>query len=226
MNNTEPTVFRFDALDPRERYKLLTASVVPRPVAWITSIDDNGSVNAAPFSFFNVFSEHPALVIIGIDRRPDGSIKHTVENIEATGAFTVNLADMGLAKAMVATAALYPREVSEPQALGLALASGTATAVPRLADAPIALECELFELRWLSDYRHLVMGEIRALIARPGLFDPETKRIDPAQYHPVARLHGTAYAGLGEMFDIPVPDWREAPGDAAPQDTTSAKGGT
>lgn len=224
MNASEPDVFRFDALEPRERYKLLTASVVPRPIAWITSVDDNGSVNAAPFSFFNVFSEHPALVIIGIDRRPDGSIKHTVENIEATGAFTVNLADMALAKAMVATAALYPREVSEPAALGLALAPGTATAVPRLADAPIALECELFELRRLSDYRHLVMGEIRALIARPGLFDRDTKRIDPARYHPVARLHGTSYAGLGEVFDIPVPDWRDAPGDAPPANTRASEG--
>lgn len=224
--SSDPMVFRFHALEPRERYKLLTASVVPRPIAWITSVNQNGSVNAAPFSFFNVFSEEPPLVIIGMDRRPDGSIKHTIQNIEATGAFTVNLADMGLAKAMVATAALYPREVSEPEALGLVLAPGTATAVPRLADATIALECELFELRRLSDYRDLVMGEIRALVAKHGLFDPKTKRIDPTRYQPVARLHGTAYAGLGEVFEIPIPDWREAAGDALPPDTTPASGGT
>jgi flavin reductase (DIM6/NTAB) family NADH-FMN oxidoreductase RutF len=209
MQSSEPTVFRFDAIEMRERYKLLTASVVPRPIAWITSVDKNGALNAAPFSFFNVFSEDPALVIIGVDRKADGTIKHTVQNIEATGVFTVNLADVGLAKSMVATAALFPREVSEPEALGLALAPGITTLVPRLADAPIALECELFELRCLSAHRHLVMGEIRALIARSGLFDPETKRIDPARYQPIARLHGTSYAGLGEVFDIPIPDWRE-----------------
>jgi flavin reductase (DIM6/NTAB) family NADH-FMN oxidoreductase RutF len=226
MSRTEPTVFRFDELEPRERYKLLTASVVPRPIAWITSLDANGGVNAAPFSFFNVFSEDPPLLIVGINRRPDGGLKDTIGNIEAKRAFTVNLVDVELARAMVATAASFPSEVSEPAALGLALAPGLATPIPRLVDAPIALECALFELRYLSDHRHLVMGEIRTVIARGGLFDPVSKHIDPARYQPIARLHGSSYARLGEVFDIPIPDWRELIANPAACDAIPASEGS
>lgn len=186
---------------------MLCAAVVPRPVAWITSVSPVGVVNAAPFSFFNVFAEDPALLIVGMDRKADGGRKDTVGNIEATGAFTVNIADTALSEAMVATAASFPPDVGEPDALGLALEAGVTVPVPRLADAPVALECTLFELRALGPARHLVMGEVKMLVARDGLFDPDTLRIDDAQVDPVARLYATRYAKLGEAYDLPIPDW-------------------
>lgn len=201
-------VFEFAHLAPRERYKLLCAAVIPRPIAWITSIDAAGVVNAAPFSFFNVFSEDPPLVIIGMDRRADGATKDTLNNAGSAGAFTVNMADQSLAPRMVDTAAAFPRGVSEPARLGLELAAGRSTAVPRLAAAPIALECRLFELRPVGPDRHLVMGEVLALIARPGLFDAATKRIDVCGYDPVARLYGPYYARLGAPYALPIPDWK------------------
>lgn len=201
--------FPFADLPPRERYKMLCAAVIPRPVAWITSVSPDGVVNAAPFSFFNVFAEDPALVIIGMNRKADGAIKDTVANIEAAGAFTVNIADTPLADKMVATAASFPPHISEPEAVGLRLEPGVSVPVPRLAEAPVSLECMLSELRAIGPERHLVMGEVTMLLARDGLFDPHTRRIDEAQVDPVARLYGTMYAPLGPTYSLAIPAWQD-----------------
>ena len=213
-------VFAFADLAPRERYKMLCACVVPRPIAWITTLGADGVVNAAPFSFFNVFAEDPALVIVGVNRKAGGEVKDTIVNIEHAQAFTVNIADMGSLDALVATAAAFPAGMSEPDTLKLALEPGRTTPVPRLAAAPVSLERRLFELRALSETRHLVLGEVTALVSRPGVFDARTHRLAPDAIHPIARLHGTSYAGLGPAFDMPVPDWRAAV-DAATQAPSS-----
>ena len=89
-----------DELTDRERYKVLTGFVLPRPIAWVTTIGANGVVNAAPFSFFNVFSEDPPLCMFAANARPDGRVKDTVVNIQRTGEFVVNLTDEPLARAM------------------------------------------------------------------------------------------------------------------------------
>lgn len=203
------STFRFDDLTRAERYKMLCAAVIPRPVAWITSIDPAGVVNAAPYSFFNVFSDEPALVIIGIDKKADGGMKDSLTNIQSAGAFVVNLADTALVDAMVGTAAAFPAGIGEPEALGLATAPGTVIAVPRLADAPISLECTLYEDKPVGDYRHLIIGEVRALHSRPGLFDEDTKRMTVPHYDPVARLYAQGYAKLHEPYEKPIPDWRD-----------------
>ena len=201
------SAFDFAELTAQERYKMLCAAVIPRPVAWITSLDEAGIVNAAPYSFFNVFAETPPLVIVGIDQRPKGGRKDTVANVEAVGEFTVNLADTALVEKMVATAATFPPGISEPSVVGLPLEAGTKVRVPRLADAPISLECRLYELKPLGQ-RYLLMGEVVALIARDGLFDPETLRMTVPHYDPVARLFATTYATLGPAYEIPIPDWQ------------------
>ncbi|GAB5377721.1 MAG: flavin reductase family protein [Acuticoccus sp.] len=201
------SAFDFAELTPQERYKMLCAAVIPRPVAWITSCDKAGVVNAAPYSFFNVFAEEPPLVIVGIDQRTDGRRKDTIDNVEATGEFTVNLADTALVEKMVETSALFPPGVSEPEMVGLDLLPGARVATPRLAAAPIALECRVFELKPLGK-RYLLMGEVVGLVAREGLFDPETKRLNVEHYDPVARLYAASYARLGPSYDVPVPDWR------------------
>ncbi|MEO1102315.1 MAG: flavin reductase family protein, partial [Pseudomonadota bacterium] len=183
------TDFPFDALTPAERYKMLCAAVIPRPVAWVTSLDEAGTVNAAPFSFFNVFAEDPALVIIGMNRRPGGERKDTLNNIEARGEFVVNLADTAMVEALVATAAGFPPDVSEPEVLGLGVVTSDRIVTPRLADAPIALECTLYEARAIGPERHLVMGEVTALVARDGLFDDATRRMTVPHYDPGSRAH-------------------------------------
>ncbi|MCF3933538.1 flavin reductase family protein [Acuticoccus sp. M5D2P5] len=200
-------VFTCDALTAQERYKMLCAAVVPRPVAWITTVDETGAVNAAPYSFFNVFSQTPPLVIVGLDLREGGAQKDTLVNARAAGAFTVNLADHALAPKMVETAAAFPPGISETEAVGLTTAPGVTIAVPRIAEAPIALECAVYQIVEVGPARSLLMGEVKAIAARDGLFDPDTKRLTVPHWDPVARLHATSYARLGEPYDLPIPDW-------------------
>src|SRR5436190_21865657 len=110
-------------LSPRERYKVLTGFVLPRPIAWVTTIGPTGVVNAAPFSFFNVFCEDPPLCIFAVNNRGDGRRKDTLVNILRTGEFVVHLTDEPLARAMHETSGDFPPEIGEPAHLGLKLAA-------------------------------------------------------------------------------------------------------
>ena len=127
-------------LKPRERYKVLTSFVLPRPIAWVTTVGPTGVVNAAPFSFFNVFCEDPPLCMFAANLRPDGRVKDTVINIRRTGEFVVNMTDEALAQAMHESSGDFPPEIGEPDYLDLKLAPSTKIAVPRLADAPFSME--------------------------------------------------------------------------------------
>jgi flavin reductase (DIM6/NTAB) family NADH-FMN oxidoreductase RutF len=135
------TSISFRELDPHDRYKLLCGVVVPRPIALVTTLDDNGVVNAAPFSFFNVFSEDPPLVVLGLQHRPDLSPKDTTRNIHCDRQFVVHLVDEALAAAMNDCAVDFPCGDSEVEATGLPTLPSVDIAVPRLAAAPFALEC-------------------------------------------------------------------------------------
>ena len=109
----------FRELDPRDRYKLLCGVVVPRPIALVTTLDENGSVNAAPFSFFNVFSEDPPLLVLGLQHKADFSPKDTTRNIHRSGQFVVHLVDEALAATMNDCAIDFPSGDSEVEATGL-----------------------------------------------------------------------------------------------------------
>jgi flavin reductase (DIM6/NTAB) family NADH-FMN oxidoreductase RutF len=133
--------FNFAQLQPAQRYKLLCGLVVPRPIALVTSMSPDGVVNAAPFSFFNVFSENPALLVLGLQHNEDGSPKDTTRNIHLSGEFVVNLVDEGIAEAMNLTATDFPPGEGEPTALGIATMASTLVKPPRLAQSPAAFEC-------------------------------------------------------------------------------------
>ncbi len=195
----------FDDLEPRERYKLLTATVIPRPVAWVTSANADGVVNAAPYSFFNVFGEEPALIVLGLQHKPDGSPKDTTRNIRRSGEFVVNIATPALVDAMVDTAAAYPPEAGEPGALGLDLAPSLKVAPPRLAAAPVAFECRRLVALNFDWNRELLVGEAVALHARDGLIDPDTLRVDWQGAFPIARLFADRYGRVEEIAPRPIP---------------------
>ncbi len=194
-----------DALDPALRYKLLTATVIPRPVAWVTTLGEDGQVNAAPYSFFNVFGQDPALIVLGLERRKDGNLKDTTANIRRTGEFVVNIATPDLLDRMVGSAAAYPTAISEPETLGLALEPSTYVAPPRLADAPVSIECKQLETRNFSPERDLVIGRAVALAARDGLIDTDTWRVEWQGDYPVARLFADKYARLEELAPQAIP---------------------
>lgn len=199
---TGDLAFDFATLPPAQRYKLLVGLVVPRPIALVTSIAPGGIVNAAPFSFFNVFSEDPPLVVLGLQSKADGSIKDTPANIRETGTFVVNLVDEALADRMNICAVDFPRDMSEIEVAGLTLAPSVAIDVPRIADAPVALECKHYVTLEVSRERRLCVGEVVYLHTREGILDPQNLRVIMDAYRPVARLFGNYYAQLGETFQL------------------------
>jgi flavin reductase (DIM6/NTAB) family NADH-FMN oxidoreductase RutF len=192
----------FADLEPRERYKLLCASVTPRPIALVTCVSPEGVVNAAPFSFFNVFSEDPALVVLGLQHGPGNLPKDTTHHIAAAGEFVVNLVDEGLAEAMNICAIDFPPEVSEIDAAGLSLLPGVSVAVPRIAEAPFALECRKQVSLAFSPTRELLVGEVVRIHARAGLVDPKTLRVSMSDYKPVGRMFGDGYSRQNDRFDL------------------------
>ena len=202
---------KFADLQPRQRYKLLCGLVVPRPIALVTSTSPAGVVNAAPFSFFNVFSEDPALIVLGLQHNEDGSPKDTTPNIHTTGEFVVTLVDEALAEDMNFTATDFPPGESEPAAIGLQLAQSTLVKPPRLAAAPAAFECRRTVGLAFGPQRELLIGEVLAVHVRAGIVDPVSLNVDFAALRPLGRLCGHHYARQRDMFEmkrITYVEWR------------------
>jgi flavin reductase (DIM6/NTAB) family NADH-FMN oxidoreductase RutF len=192
-----------DDLTPRERYKMLASFILPRPIAWVTTIGSTGVVNAAPFSFFNVFCEDPPLCMFASNRRPDGRQKDTAVNIERTGEFVVNMTDEPLAHAMHETSGDFPPDIGEPDYLGLKLAPSSKIAVPRLADAPWAMECKTWKIIDVKENRLLIMGEGINFYIRDELWDPDAMRVHMERYHPIGRMFADRYCRTDDRVVFP-----------------------
>jgi flavin reductase (DIM6/NTAB) family NADH-FMN oxidoreductase RutF len=193
-------LFDFARMAPLERYKLLCGVVVPRPIALVTSIDAQGRVNAAPFSFFNVFSDDPPQIVLGLQHKAASEPKDTTRNLEEAREFVVNMVDEPLAETMNLCATDFPPGVSEIEVLGIATEPGARVAVPRIAAAPFALECRKVLSLAFSQSREILIGEVLAIHGREGLVDTEKLYVDPYRYRPIGRLAGSAYCRQGEMF--------------------------
>ena len=192
-----------DDLTPRDRYKLLAGFVLPRPIAWVTTVGPTGVVNAAPFSFFNVFCEDPPLCMFAVSRRPDGRIKDTLINIQHHQEFVVNITDEPLAHAMHDSSGDFPPDIGEPGYLGLKLAPSTKIAVPRLADAPWAMECKVWKTIDVKGERELIMGEGIHFHIRDELWDGDAMRVHMERYHPVGRMFADRYCRTDDRMVFP-----------------------
>jgi flavin reductase (DIM6/NTAB) family NADH-FMN oxidoreductase RutF len=183
-------------------YPILAGLVTPRPIAWVTTLNEDGSVNAAPFSFFNMFGDEPPLVIFAPGNRDDGSPKDTARNCERTGEFVVNLVDEALAEVMVRTAASVPYGVSETEREALETTASSAIAPPRIAAAPAALECKVHSIQRIGENR-LVLGIVHRVQVREEYFDPETLRVRGEKFHPVGRMSvPNWYCRTGDLFEM------------------------
>jgi flavin reductase (DIM6/NTAB) family NADH-FMN oxidoreductase RutF len=202
-----------DELAVRERYKFLTAIVTPRPIAFVTTCDERGIHNAGPFSFFNVFSEDPALVILGISSRPDGRTKDTLRNIRAMRAFVIAMVDPSIAEAMHTCSADFPYGECELDHAGVTLVPSRTIPVMRIKEAPASLECELSEVVTLTERRHLVLGHVRCIHLQDDIIDPDTRRIIPDKYSPLGRLYGDHYAWLGDRYARAIPSYEDVTGN-------------
>lgn len=190
----------------QENYKLMTGLVVPRPIAWVSTLSPNGKVNLAPFSAFTFCCHKPPMITItcGLhehDRK--GQLKDTVINILRNGEFVVNIANQSLLAALHASSAVYPPDLSEVEALGLQTAESATIKTPRLANAPAALECRLhstIELGEAGD--RILIGQVKMFQVADHLL--RKGKVDTRELNPIARLGGPNYAVLGEIITMPA----------------------
>ena len=181
-------------------YKLLIGCVVPRPIAWVSTLSAQGRGNLAPFSSFSFVSSKPPTLLFSIGRRKrDGAAKDTARNIMRDKEFVVNVADLSLIEALHRSSFEFGDEESEIEALGLATLASRMVRPPRLALAPIALECVLYDARIVGeDQTQLVIGEVKHFHVRDDLC--RDGKIDSFALNPIARLGGPHYATLGERI--------------------------
>lgn len=189
-----------DGLSVDEVYRLLVGLIVPRPIAWVTSLSAEGVVNLAPFSAFTYLSTEPPLIGIGVMRRGDG-LKDTARNIADRGDFVVNIADEALVQPVHLSATEHPCDVSEADLLGLELAPSLDVAAPRLTCAPAALECGLEQIVAFGDHgAQLIVGRVRRFHVRDDLLDGG--KVVTERLRPLCRIAGPKYAGLGEVYTL------------------------
>ena len=201
--------FDFATLSGADRYRLLASTIMPRPVAWVVTCSPEGAVNAAPYSFFNLFGSDRPVVALGILARP-GRPKDTAANIRATGEFLINLVPFALAEAMNLTCVDAPPEIDEIALAGLGTLPSVAIHPPRIAESPVAFECRLSHLLETGPDQLLVVGEVlHAHYACHVLTgDAERPRVDSAALDLVGRMHGTsAYTRTRDGFDLHRPLW-------------------
>lgn len=203
----------FAEIGPKERYKLLVSTITPRPIAWVVSQNAQGVLNAAPFSFFNAFSGDPPIVGIGMGSYRPGRPKDSRVNIQHTGQFVVNLVSEENAKAMNVTAIEFDYGVDELAEARLTTIPSTHVKPPRIAESPIAFECELFQIVDLSPSSGLVLGRILALHIRDDLvLDAARHYVDTPKMKLIGRMHGAGwYAKTSDLFKmdrIPVDEWQ------------------
>lgn len=195
-----------DLLQHQKRaYAILSGLVTPRPIALVTTLGPDGVVNAAPFSFFNVFGANPPYLAFAPADRDDGTPKDTARNIRLNHEFVVNLVDEGIAEAMNKCAASLPYGVSELQSAGLTTAASSVVKPPRLAEAPVSLECVEHSTIEIGRNR-LVLGLIKRVHAREGLIDPQTMRVNQEQLHVIGRMAGPNwYCRTMDRFEMVRP---------------------
>ncbi|WP_053572885.1 flavin reductase family protein [Caballeronia cordobensis] len=187
-------------LDAESGYRLMSGMVVPRPIAWVTSLSDSGVLNLAPFSAFTFVSLKPPMLAISIGHKA-GVYKDTAQNIIRNEEFVIHIADSSLMNAVHESAAEFPPDVSEVVELGLETTASECIGVPRLNLAPIAMECRFRHCFEFGEARtRLIVGEVMMFHLRDGLL--ENDKIETKALDPIARIAGPRYARLGEIVTL------------------------
>ncbi|MEK8129521.1 flavin reductase family protein [Paenibacillus filicis] len=191
----------------RDNYKLLTGSIIPRPIALVTTLSPDGVVNAAPFSYFSIVSSQPPLVSVSVQRK-QGAMKDTARNAIHTGAFVIHIPDESIVLPMNETAANLPSDESEVIQAGFSLVPSEAVPVPRLMEAKVRLECVLEQSLELGGTGgepacDLLIGRVVRFHLAEEIY--EQGHILAEKLRPVSRLAGSYYARLGEQFAVERP---------------------
>lgn len=186
-------------LNTDQAYRLLSGVVVPRPIAWVSTLSANGQVNLAPFSAFTFVSTEPPMVGISVTSR-EGRIKDTQHNIERRCEFTVNIATAAMAAQLHASSAAAPSDVSEADLLGLGTSPGELIDTPRLTDTPVSLECRLSSTHSFGRWHRFIVGEVVVFHVHDALLSQG--KIDTRALDPLARIAGPHYTSLGAIVSF------------------------
>ncbi len=209
-----PQFMNFDLknLSPREGYKLLTGVIVPRPIALVTSQNEDGLVNAAPFSFFNIVGSNPPIVALGIGDKSEDEAKDSAKNIRKSGEFVVNLVARAMTDAMNICAVDFPSGISEVEAAKLQTAPSQIVGVPRLALSPAALECRAHTTLQIGENR-VILGEVVALFIADEFVDNSKHHVDSARLDLIGRMGGagayTDTSGTFELARLSFAEWQQ-----------------
>jgi flavin reductase (DIM6/NTAB) family NADH-FMN oxidoreductase RutF len=206
-------LFDFEEIPGKDCYKLLASTVTPRPIAWVVSQDAKGALNAAPFSFFNAFSGEPPVIAIGIGSRKPGQAKDSRANIRETREFVVNLVSEANAEAMNITGMEFDPGVDELKQAGLTPLPSVRVKPPRIAESPVAMECELMQIVDLGE-TGLVIGRVLAMhVQDEFVLDAAKRLIDTPALKLIGRMHGSSwYARTSDLFELPrlkVAGWKK-----------------
>jgi flavin reductase (DIM6/NTAB) family NADH-FMN oxidoreductase RutF len=196
-----------ESLTERDNYKFLTGSIIPRPIALVTTQSETGTINIAPFSFFNIVSSNPPMISISVQRK-EGVSKDTARNAIQTGEFVVHITDENNVADANRTAKELPSEESELGLTNFTLAVSDRVSVPGLEEAKVRFECTLEQSIPLAGSKNepgcdLLIGKIVCYHIEQDIY--HNGRIDPNGLKPVARLAGHTYTKLGELFEIERP---------------------
>ncbi|MCB0032449.1 MAG: flavin reductase family protein [Anaerolineales bacterium] len=193
-------------MSQRDRYKLTTGAIVPRPIAWVSTVDRDGNLNVAPYSFFTCVSTDPLILMFAPQSPAAGQQKDTYYNVLETGEFVINIVNEETAAAMSKTAALLERGVSEFDYAGLTPAPSQAINVPRVAEAPVAFECTLQQVITFNNMQPgggaAVFGLVQHIYIRDDVYDAEKKYVLLDKLQPIGRLSGNGYAHINDIFEL------------------------
>ena len=197
-------LFETNKTDASVLYKLLTGIIIPRPIGWISTIDGNGINNLAPFSYFNMVSSDPPCVMFST-RRDNNKNKDTLNNVLQNGQFVVNLVTLDVVEQMNATSETVDAIVDEFELAKLTPIDSTSVKPKRVKESPIHLECEMIHHYFIDNNEGegacIVIGKIITIHIDDTIL-MENNRINLDVYKPVARLAGSYYSTLGELFSI------------------------
>ena len=191
----------------RENYKLLIGTIIPRPIAFVTTLNEEGLVNGAPFSYFSIVSSNPPMISLSIQRR-NGEMKDTARNILRDKEFVVHSVDVENVKEINETAASLPSSESEISLTKLTLVESDLVKVPGVIESKVRMECRLEKAIPLGDEDHvgadLIIGRILKYHIDESVY--EDGRINPDKLEPMSRLAGINYARIGEIISMERPD--------------------
>jgi flavin reductase (DIM6/NTAB) family NADH-FMN oxidoreductase RutF len=202
-------IFDPNEMRSRDAYQLLIGSVVPRPIAWVSSVAEDGSFNLAPFSFFMGVCSDPPTVAIGVNNRGRSQFpkKDTLSNLEKHGEFVLNLVTFELAEKMNQTSTEFAPNVDEFEYAGLTPLPSQTIKPPRVAEAPIQMECVVDKIIYTGrpgSEGGLIMGVVKLWHINDEVLT-ETNTIDPHKLHAIGRMGGSWYTKTSDLFNMPRP---------------------